>query len=189
MAQFLRPDSNVTQTDFTGGFAEIDDSVASDADTAFGELPLFFLRPALVDGSAREVHDHIAAFEIHSVRLHPTRNSRHIAVPFPAHADHLQALVCQHFRQPAADESARPVDDRQFSHGARYTLRGRGKTAFRKAPSAPLPARRGNERPRPAAEMACPRSGIPPPPAARGKCRARSPDEPAPPSSAGSRKI
>lgn len=36
MAQFLRPDANVTQTSFTGGFAEIDEAVASDADKAFG---------------------------------------------------------------------------------------------------------------------------------------------------------
>lgn len=36
MAQFLRPDSNVTQTSFTGGFAEIDESTASDADFAYG---------------------------------------------------------------------------------------------------------------------------------------------------------
>lgn len=34
MTQFLRPDSNVTQTDFTGGFAEIDETSASDADYA-----------------------------------------------------------------------------------------------------------------------------------------------------------
>lgn len=36
MAQFLRPDSNVTQTSFTGGFADIDESTASDADFAYG---------------------------------------------------------------------------------------------------------------------------------------------------------
>lgn len=36
MAQFLRPDSNVTQSSFTGGFAEIDESTASDADFAYG---------------------------------------------------------------------------------------------------------------------------------------------------------
>lgn len=36
MAQFARPDSNVTQTSFTGGFADIDESVASDADFAYG---------------------------------------------------------------------------------------------------------------------------------------------------------
>lgn len=36
MAQFLRPDSNVTQTGFTGGFAEIDETAASDTDRAFG---------------------------------------------------------------------------------------------------------------------------------------------------------
>jgi hypothetical protein len=36
MAQFLRPDSNVTQTSFTGGFAEIDEATASDADFAYG---------------------------------------------------------------------------------------------------------------------------------------------------------
>jgi hypothetical protein len=36
VAQFLRPDSNVTQTSFTNGFAEIDESTASDADFAFG---------------------------------------------------------------------------------------------------------------------------------------------------------
>lgn len=35
MTQFLRPDSNVTQTNFTGGFAEIDESSASDADFAY----------------------------------------------------------------------------------------------------------------------------------------------------------
>lgn len=36
MAQFLRPDGNVTQTSFTGGFADIDESTASDADFAYG---------------------------------------------------------------------------------------------------------------------------------------------------------
>jgi hypothetical protein len=36
MAQFLRPDSNVTQTNWTGGFAEIDEVTASDADFAYG---------------------------------------------------------------------------------------------------------------------------------------------------------
>jgi hypothetical protein len=36
MAQFLRPDSNVTQTSFTNGFAEIDEATASDTDFAFG---------------------------------------------------------------------------------------------------------------------------------------------------------
>lgn len=36
MAQFLRPDGNITQTSFTGGFAEIDESAASDTDFAYG---------------------------------------------------------------------------------------------------------------------------------------------------------
>ncbi len=36
MAQFLRPDSNVTQTSFTGGFAAIDEATASDTDFAYG---------------------------------------------------------------------------------------------------------------------------------------------------------
>ena len=36
MPQFARPDSNVTQTSFTGGFVEIDEAVASDADFAYG---------------------------------------------------------------------------------------------------------------------------------------------------------
>lgn len=36
MAQFLRPSSNVTQTSFTGGFADIDETTASDADFAYG---------------------------------------------------------------------------------------------------------------------------------------------------------
>jgi hypothetical protein len=36
MAQFLRPDSNVTQSSFTNGFAEIDEATASDTDFAFG---------------------------------------------------------------------------------------------------------------------------------------------------------
>lgn len=36
MAQFLRPNSNVTQTSFTGGFADIDETSASDADFAYG---------------------------------------------------------------------------------------------------------------------------------------------------------
>jgi hypothetical protein len=35
MAQTLRPDSNVTQTNFTGGFAEIDEVSASDSDFAY----------------------------------------------------------------------------------------------------------------------------------------------------------
>lgn len=36
MAQFLRPASNVTQTTWTGGFAEIDEAVASDTDFSYG---------------------------------------------------------------------------------------------------------------------------------------------------------
>lgn len=36
MAQFARPDSNVTQTNFTNGFANIDEASPSDADFAFG---------------------------------------------------------------------------------------------------------------------------------------------------------
>lgn len=36
MSQFARPDSNVTQTNFTGGFADIDEASASDADFAWG---------------------------------------------------------------------------------------------------------------------------------------------------------
>jgi hypothetical protein len=36
MAQFLRPNSNVTQTSWTGGFAEIDEVTASDADFSYG---------------------------------------------------------------------------------------------------------------------------------------------------------
>ena len=36
MAQFLRPDGNVTQSGFTGGFAEIDEASASDSDFAYG---------------------------------------------------------------------------------------------------------------------------------------------------------
>jgi hypothetical protein len=36
VAQFLRPDGNVTQTSFTNGFANIDEAVASDADFAYG---------------------------------------------------------------------------------------------------------------------------------------------------------
>ena len=36
MAVFLRPDANVTQTSFTGGFAEIDEATFSDADFAYG---------------------------------------------------------------------------------------------------------------------------------------------------------
>lgn len=36
MAQFLRPDSNITQTNFTGGFANIDETSANDADFAYG---------------------------------------------------------------------------------------------------------------------------------------------------------
>lgn len=35
MAIFLRPDSNVTQTDFTNGYTNIDESIASDADFAY----------------------------------------------------------------------------------------------------------------------------------------------------------
>jgi len=34
--QLLRPDGNVTQTNFTGGFAEIDEATPSDADFAWG---------------------------------------------------------------------------------------------------------------------------------------------------------
>ena len=36
MAQFLRPDSNVTQSSFTGVFADIDEATASDSDFAYG---------------------------------------------------------------------------------------------------------------------------------------------------------
>jgi hypothetical protein len=36
MAQLLRPDSNVTQTSFTNGFANIDEATPSDADFAYG---------------------------------------------------------------------------------------------------------------------------------------------------------
>jgi hypothetical protein len=38
MAEFLRPDSNVTQTSYTGGFADIDEVTASDTDFAFGAI-------------------------------------------------------------------------------------------------------------------------------------------------------
>lgn len=34
----LRPDSNITQTSYTGGFADIDEVTASDADLAFGAI-------------------------------------------------------------------------------------------------------------------------------------------------------
>lgn len=37
MAQFLRPDSNITLSAFTGGFAEIDESTPSDLDFAYGD--------------------------------------------------------------------------------------------------------------------------------------------------------
>jgi hypothetical protein len=36
MPQFLRPDSNITQTNWTGGFADIDEATASDADFSYG---------------------------------------------------------------------------------------------------------------------------------------------------------
>jgi hypothetical protein len=36
MAQFLRPDSNITQTNWTNGFAEIDEATADDTDFSFG---------------------------------------------------------------------------------------------------------------------------------------------------------
>lgn len=36
MAQFARPDSNITQTGMTGGFAEIDEATPSDSDLAWG---------------------------------------------------------------------------------------------------------------------------------------------------------
>lgn len=35
---FLRPDSNITQTSYTGGFAEIDEVTADDADLAYGAI-------------------------------------------------------------------------------------------------------------------------------------------------------
>jgi hypothetical protein len=35
---FLRPDSNITQTSYTGGFADIDEESASDSDLAFGAI-------------------------------------------------------------------------------------------------------------------------------------------------------
>lgn len=35
MAQFIRPSSNITQTNFTGGFADIDETSASDTDFAY----------------------------------------------------------------------------------------------------------------------------------------------------------
>jgi hypothetical protein len=36
MTQFLRPNSNITQSSFTGGFAEIDEVTPDDTDYAFG---------------------------------------------------------------------------------------------------------------------------------------------------------
>lgn len=38
MAEFLRPDSNVTQTSYTNGFAAIDEVTADDTDFAFGAI-------------------------------------------------------------------------------------------------------------------------------------------------------
>lgn len=38
MTQFLRPDGNLTQTSYTGGFAEIDETTASDTDLAYGAI-------------------------------------------------------------------------------------------------------------------------------------------------------
>jgi len=38
MPQFLRPDSNITQTSYTGGFADIDEVTPDDADFAFGAV-------------------------------------------------------------------------------------------------------------------------------------------------------
>lgn len=35
---FLRPDSNITQTSYTGGFADIDEVTASDTDLAYGAI-------------------------------------------------------------------------------------------------------------------------------------------------------
>lgn len=56
MAQFLRPDSNVTQTAFTGGFADIDEASFSDADFAYstdklaGVLEVGLTNPAVEPG-------------------------------------------------------------------------------------------------------------------------------------------
>jgi hypothetical protein len=36
MTQFLRPDSNITQTSWTGGFADIDEVTPSDVDFSYG---------------------------------------------------------------------------------------------------------------------------------------------------------
>lgn len=38
MTQFIRPDSNITQTSYTGGFAEIDEVNPADADFAYGAV-------------------------------------------------------------------------------------------------------------------------------------------------------
>ena len=57
MAQFLRPDSTVTATSFTGGFADIDETTASDADFAFtpdasaGTLEVGLLNPTGTPGA------------------------------------------------------------------------------------------------------------------------------------------
>jgi hypothetical protein len=38
MAEILRPDSNITQTQYTGGFAEIDEVTRDDSDYAYGAV-------------------------------------------------------------------------------------------------------------------------------------------------------
>jgi hypothetical protein len=60
VAQTIRPDSNVTQTGFTGGFAEIDESVASDVDYAWGNggtqvLEVGLSNPGVAPNAARPV--------------------------------------------------------------------------------------------------------------------------------------
>lgn len=56
MSQFLRPDSNVTRTNFTGGFADIDEAIKSDADYAYqtastGTLEVGLSNPTATPGA------------------------------------------------------------------------------------------------------------------------------------------
>lgn len=62
MPQYLRPDSNVTTTGYTGGFADIDEETASDADLAYGTinvstsvLEVGLTNPAVTPGGANGV--------------------------------------------------------------------------------------------------------------------------------------
>lgn len=66
MAQFIRPDSNVTQTGFTGGFADIDETSANDVDFAWcanateGVLEVGLSNPSTIGSATATIRYRIA---------------------------------------------------------------------------------------------------------------------------------